>query len=152
MSSSVATKSGKTFLPKVDHNNKKWWIVDLEGVTLGRTATKVADILHGKNKPIYTPHMDVGDHVVVINAEKVKVSGDKEKSIKYYRYSGYPGGLSEVALEKMRSKHPERIFEHAVRGMLPKTRLGRSMFRKLHVYAGTDHPHEAQQPEKLTFA
>ncbi len=151
MSSSAKVNSGKTFLPKVDSNTAKWWVVDLDGVTLGRTATKVADILHGKNKPIFTPHMDVGDHVVVINAEKVKVTGAKESSIKYYRYSGYPGGLREVALDKMRQKHPERIFQHAVRGMLPKTRLGRRMFKKLHVYAGTEHPHTAQQPEKLAL-
>ncbi len=151
MSSSAVTNTGKTFLPKVDSNSAKWWIVDLEGVTLGRVATQVADILHGKNKPIYTPHMDVGDHVVVINAEKVKVTGAKESSIRYYRYSGYPGGLHSTPLDKMRVKHPERIFQHAVKGMLPKTRLGRKMFSKLHVYAGTEHPHSAQQPEALSF-
>jgi len=152
MSLSATVRTGKTFLPKVDSNNAKWWVVDLDGVTLGRVATKVADVLHGKNKPIYTPHLDVGDHVVVINADKVKVSGNKEQDVKYYRYSGYPGGLTEISMEKMRQKHPERIFEHAVRGMLPKTRLGRKMFKKLHVYAGPEHPHSAQRPEKMTLA
>lgn len=148
----AATDTVKTFIPKKrDPDAVKWWLVDLDGVILGRTATKVADVLRGKNKPIFTPHMDTGDHVVVINAEKVRVTGAKAKQIKYYRYSGYPGGLHKVDFESMREKHPERIIQHAVRGMLPKTKLGRKIIKKLHVYPGPEHPHVSQKPEALAF-
>lgn len=142
-------KLAKTFIPKVDPDGAKWWLIDLDGKILGRTATKVADVLRGKNKPIFTPHLDTGDHVVVINAEKVKVTGAKTSAIKYYRYSGYPGGLHKVDYDRMLAKHPERIIEHAVKGMLPKNKLGKNIFKKLHVYSGSHHPHSSQSPQVL---
>jgi large subunit ribosomal protein L13 len=141
----------KTFIPKVDPTQRKWYVVDLEGQILGRAAIKVANVLRGKNKPIFTPHLDTGENVVVINAEKVRVTGNsKMLQMAYYRYSGYPGGLSKTTLEEMLQKHPERVFENAVRKMMPKNKLGRKMIKKLHVYAGPDHPHQAQKPEALT--
>lgn len=144
--------TARTFIPKAqDPDSVKWWLVDLDGAILGRTATKVADVLRGKNKPIFTPHMDTGDHVVIINAEKVRVTGAKTDEIKYYRYSGYPGGLHVVDFESMRKKHPDRIIKHAVRGMLPKTKLGRKIIKKLHVYSGPEHPHTSQNPEALAI-
>ena len=139
----------KTFIPKVDPSNRKWWVVDLEGETLGRVAVKVADILRGKNKPTFTPHLDTGDHVVAINASGVKVTGNKEAYKAYYKYSGYPGGLKKTTIAKLRQERPEEVFRRAVKRMLPKNRLARQMFSKLHVYAGTEHPHIAQQPVKL---
>ena len=139
----------KTFLPTVDPDAAKWWVIDLAGANLGRTAVKIADILRGKNKPIFTPHMDTGDHVVAINAAGVTVTGRKGESIKYYRYSGYPGGLKTTTLEEMRAKHPERIFENTIKGMLPKNKLGKKIIKKLHIYAGAEHPHSAQKPEEL---
>ncbi|RKX29149.1 MAG: 50S ribosomal protein L13 [Candidatus Zixiibacteriota bacterium] len=140
----------KTFIPKVDKSNRKWWVVDLQDVILGRAAVKVADILRGKNKPIFTPHLDTGDHVVVVNARNLRVTGkNKPVQMKYYRYSGYPGGLNETTFEKMMQKRPEEVFRSAVRRMLPKNRLGRKMFKKLHVYADAKHPHKAQKPETL---
>ena len=140
----------KTFIPKIDPANRKWHVLDLNNVVLGRAAVKVADILRGKNKPIFTPHMDCGDHVVVINVEKVKVSGkNKGDQIRYYNYSGYPGGLKTTNLSEMLQKKPEDVFKLAVRRMLPKNRLGRKMYKKLHVYSGDNHPHTAQQPENL---
>ena len=140
----------KTFIPKIDPANKKWHVIDLNDVVLGRAAVKVADILRGKNKPIFTPHMDCGDHVVVINAEKVKVSGkNKPDQIRYYNYSGYPGGLRTTKLGELIQKKPADVFRLAVRRMLPKNKLGRRMYKKLHVYAGDAHPHVAQQPENL---
>jgi len=126
-----------------------WYVVDAQGQTLGRLATQVATILRGKNKPSYTPHVDCGDYVVVVNAEKVHVTGQKMAQKKYYRHSGYPGGLKEVTLRDQLDKFPNRVIEAAVRGMLPHNRLGRRMFKKLKVYAGPDHPHEAQQPKML---
>jgi len=126
-----------------------WYVVDAQGQTLGRLATRVATILKGKNKPSYTPHMDCGDYVVVVNASKVHVTGQKMTQKKYYRHSGYPGGLKEVTLRDQLNKFPGRVIEAAVRGMLPHNRLGRQMFKKLKVYAGPNHPHEAQQPENL---
>lgn len=126
-----------------------WYVVDAQGQTLGRLATRVASILKGKNKPSYTPHMDCGDYVVVVNASKVHVTGQKMTQKKYYRHSGYPGGLKEVTLRDQLNKFPGRVIEAAVRGMLPHNRLGRQMFKKLKVYAGPNHPHEAQQPENL---
>ncbi len=139
----------KTFVPKVDPSNRKWWVVDLEGATLGRVAVKVADVLRGKNKPVFTPHLDTGDHVVAINASGVKLSGNKEQYRAYYRYSGYPGGLKKTTMMKMKQERPEEVFRLAVRRMLPKNTLARQIYKKLHVYAGPDHPHVAQKPEKL---
>lgn len=150
MSTRVDDNRMKTFIPKVEEgDDKKWWVVDLDGKILGRSATKLATVLRGKDKPTFTPHMDMGDHIVVINCEKVRVTGDKTEELKYYRYSGYPGGLHVTDYDKMMLKHPERIIEHAVKGMLPKTKLGRKLIKKLHIYAGPDHPHTAQDPEKM---
>lgn len=140
----------KTFIPKIDPTNRKWHVIDLDGVILGRAAVKVADILRGKNKPIFTPHMDTGDTVVIVNADKVKITGkSKGENIRYYRYSGYPGGLRTTTLSEMIQKKPEEVFRMAVKRMLPKNRLGRKIFKKLHVYAGPEHPHQAQQPNEL---
>ncbi len=142
----------KTFIPKVDPNSRKWWVLDLEGKVLGRAAVKVATMLRGKDKPIFTPHLDTGDHIVVVNAENVRLSGkNKPVQMKYYRYSGYPGGLKQATFSQMLQKKPEEVFRLAVRRMLPKNRLGRKMIKKLHVYSGPDHPHKAQKPEKLTL-
>jgi len=131
--------------------DRKWYVVDAEDIVLGRLATEVAKILRGKHRPQYTPHADCGDHVVIINAEKIKVTGRKEAQKVYYRHSGYAGGLKSITLEKQRQQHPERIIEAAVKGMMPKNSLGRSMLKKLKVYAGGDHPHAAQQPEQLNL-
>ncbi len=140
----------KTYIPKVDPATKKWWVIDLDDAILGRSAVKVSNILRGKNKPIFTPHMDTGDHVVVVNASGVKVKGkNKPDQLKYYSYSGYPGGLRIRSFAEMISKKPEEVFRMAVRRMLPKNRLGRKMLKKLHIYAGSEHPHIAQQPEQL---
>jgi large subunit ribosomal protein L13 len=139
----------KTYSAKKEEVQRKWYIVDAEGKVLGRLASQIARILRGKHKPIYTPHVDTGDHVIVINAEKVRLTGRKWEQKVYYRHSGYPGGLKEIVAEKMRREHPERVIEHAVWGMLPKNRLGRKMMKKLRVYAGPDHPHQAQKPEPL---
>ena len=130
---------------------REWYVVDARDVVLGRLAARVAAVLRGKHRPQFTPHADCGDHVIVINADKVRVTGRKETQKVYYRHSGYPGGLKSISLEKQRQKHPERIVEAAVRGMLPKNALGRQMFRKLKVYAGADHPHAAQQPKPLNL-
>lgn len=140
----------KTFMPKIDPANRKWHVIDLNDVVLGRAAVKVADILRGKNKPIFTPHLDTGDHVIVINAKNVRVTGkNKPHNLRYYRYSGYPGGLTTTTYSEMLQKKPEEVFRLAVKRMLPKNRLGRKMFKKLHVYAGSEHPHSAQKPEEL---
>lgn len=138
-----------TYLPKKDDLNRKWFVIDAEGAVLGKLATAVADVLSGKRKPIYTPFLDTGDHVVVINAEKIAVSGTKEETKLYRRHSGYLGGLKTASVRQVREKRPSRIVEEAVKGMLPKTRLGRAMFTKLKVYAGSKHPHEAQRPTPL---
>jgi large subunit ribosomal protein L13 len=129
--------------------NRAWHVVDAEGQVLGRLASRIARILTGKEKPIYTPFLDTGDHVIVVNAEKVRLTGAKENAKRYFRHSGYPGGIKERRAEQVRATHPERLIEAAVRGMLPKTRLGRAQFRKLKVYRGPDHPHQAQQPKPL---
>ena len=129
--------------------SRKWFVVDADGETVGRLATQVAQILRGKNKPIYTPNLDTGDFVVIINAEKVQLSGNKADQKEYFRHSGYPGGGRHTSFRVMLERHPERIMEHAVRGMLPKNRLGDKMFKKLKVYAGEKHPHQAQNPEEL---
>ncbi len=129
--------------------DRRWYLVDAEGMVLGRLASELAKILRGKNKPVYSTHLDVGDHVVVVNADKVILSGDKLDKKKYYRYSGYPGGLREMTYRELMAKRPEMVLEKAVRGMLPKNRLGRAMIKKLHVYSGPEHPHQAQKPENL---
>lgn len=131
--------------------NREWYVIDANDLVLGRLATRAATILRGKHRPQYTPHADCGDHVIVINAAKVRVTGRKENQKVYYRHSGYAGGLKSITLEKQRERFPERIIEAAVKGMLPKNPLGRSMFKKLKVYAGTEHPHTAQQPKTLTL-
>ncbi len=136
-------------MPKASEVDRRWYLVDAEGKILGRLATEIASILRGKNKPEYTPHMDMGDFVVVVNADKVVLTGKKEQQKLYRRHTGYPSGLREVPYERMMAKHPERVLEKAVRGMLPKNSLGRAMFRKLKVYAGPNHKHEAQKPEKI---
>ena len=139
----------KTYSAKPDSVMRDWFLVDADGKTLGRLAAEIAHRLRGKHKPEYTPHVDTGDYIVVLNANKVRVSGNKSKQKIYYSHSGYPGGLKSISFEKLRDKAPERILETAVRGMLPKNPLGRSMFRKLKVYAGSEHPHTAQQPQVL---
>ena len=138
-----------TPMPKENEIERKWYVVDAEGKVLGRLATRVATILRGKHKPIFAPHLDVGDHVVVLNAEKVHLTGRKLQSKQYRWHTGYIGGLREVSAEKMLKTHPERMIEWAVQGMLPKTRLGRAMAKKLKVYRGAAHPHQAQQPQVL---
>jgi large subunit ribosomal protein L13 len=140
-----------TYMPNPTKVERKWYVVDAEGQTLGRLATEVANVLRGKKKPIYTPSADTGDYVIVINAEKIKVTGKKLDQKKYYRHSDYIGGLKETSLKDMLNKHPERVIEFAVKGMLPKGSLGREMYGKLHVYAGSEHPLAAQKPEVLTF-
>ena len=141
----------KTYSAKPTEVQRSWFIVDAEGKTLGRLATAIASTLRGKNKPMYTPHIDTGDFVIVVNAEKVKVTGNKETQKVYYRHSGYPGGLSAVTLKDQRRRHPERILESAVAGMLPRTTLGRQQLKKLKIYAGETHPHDAQNPTPLTL-
>ena len=130
---------------------REWFIVDAEGQTLGRLASEIAQIIRGKKKPFFTPHMDMGDFVVVVNAEKVKVTGNKEKDKTYFRHSGYPGGVTQISLRKVRQDYPERIITNAVKGMLPHNRLGRQLLTHLKVYSGTDHPHSAQLPKTITF-
>lgn len=139
----------RTYVTKPEDIQRKWYVVDAKGQTLGRLASEVAQVVRGKHKPIYTPAADVGDYVIVVNAEKVHVTGHKLDQKMYYRHSGYPGGLKEISLRRMLEEHPTRVIELAVRGMLPKNRLARKMIKKLKVYAGADHPHEAQQPEPL---
>ena len=139
----------RTYTAKKETVERKWLLVDAEGQVLGRLASRQAPHLQGKHKPTYTPHVDTGDFVVVINAEKVRVTGKKLTQKMYQRYSGYPGGLRERSLETMLARHPERVLERAVRRMLPKSKLGERMFRKLKVYRGPSHPHQAQQPELL---
>jgi large subunit ribosomal protein L13 len=131
---------------------QRWYLIDAEGQVLGRVATTVANILRGKGKPTFTPHMDGGDYVIVINADKVVTTGNKETQKVYYRHSNYPGGLKQTTLKVMRQKHPERILEHAVRGMLPKNTLGSRVYLHMKVYAGPNHPHEAQKPEVLELS
>lgn len=135
-----------TYVTKPAEVERSWFVVDAEGQTLGRLATRVAAVLRGKHKPIYSPSVDCGDYVIVINAEKIKVTGNKLDQKIYYRHSGYPGGLTEITLRRQLELYPHRVIESAVRGMLPKNKLGRKMFKKLKAYAGTEHPHEAQRP------
>ncbi len=137
----------KSFMAKANEVDRKWYVIDAEGKVLGRLASEVANILRGKNKPIYTPHVDTGDFVIVINADKVKLTGNKWQDKNYAYHTGYPGGRREVAYKDLLQKKPEFIIERAVKGMLPKNRLGRKMYTKLKVYAGSEHPHAAQMPE-----
>lgn len=141
----------KTFMASPATLDRKWYVVDATDMTLGRLASEVAKVLRGKNKPIFTPHIDCGDNVIVINAEKIKVTGKKMDQKVYYHHSDYVGGLKEATLREKLEKKPEQVIELAVKGMLPKGPLGRQMFTKLHVYAGPEHKHEAQKPEVLTF-
>ena len=141
----------KTFMASQATIDRKWYVVDATDMTLGRLASEVAKVLRGKNKPIFTPHIDCGDNVIVINAEKIKVTGKKMDQKVYYHHSDYVGGLKEATLREKLAKKPEQVIELAVKGMLPKGPLGRQMFTKLHVYAGPEHKHEAQKPEVLTF-
>jgi len=141
--------SVKTYVTKPDEVQREWFVVDASGKTLGRLATEVARILRGKHKPTYSPMIDAGDYVIVVNAEKVRVTGRKLTQKFYYRHSGYPGGFKQISLGDMLARHPTRVIEYAVWGMLPKNALGRRMFKKLKVYAGPDHPHQAQNPKPL---
>ena len=141
----------KTYMANPDKIEKKWYVVDAEGQTLGRLSAEIAKVLRGKNKPVFTPHIDTGDYVIVVNAAKVKVTGKKLDQKVYYHHSDYVGGMKETTLREMMAKKPEAVIELAVKGMLPKGPLGRSMIKKLHVYAGAEHAHEAQKPEVLTF-
>jgi len=139
----------KTYTAKPGEITREWYLVDAEGKTLGRLATQIADVLRGKRKPQYTPHVDTGDFVVVVNCEKIAVTGAKLDDKMYYRHSGYPGGLRSRTFEEMLERRPEEIIRLAVKGMVPRTRLGRAQLRKLKVYAGPDHPHAAQQPQPM---
>ena len=139
----------KTYVATPESRERNWLVVDATGKTLGRLATQIADALRGKRKPEYTPHIDVGDFVVVVNAEKISVTGKKREEKRYYRHSGYPGGLRSRTLDDMLERRPEEVLRLAVKGMLPRTRLGRAQLRKLKVYAGPDHPHAAQKPEPM---
>ena len=141
----------KTFMASPATIERKWYVVDATGHTLGRLASEVAKVLRGKNKPIFTPHMDCGDYVIIVNADKVNVTGKKLDQKIYYNHSDYVGGMKETTLREMMAKKPEKVMELAVKGMLPKGPLGRSMYKKLFVYAGPEHKHEAQKPEALTF-
>ena len=141
----------QTYMANPDKIERKWYVVDAEGCTLGRLASGVASVLRGKNKPQFTPHVDTGDYVIVVNADKIKVTGKKLEQKIYYNHSDYVGGMKETTLKEMLAKKPEKVIELAVKGMLPKGPLGRSMYSKLFVYAGPEHKHEAQKPEALTF-
>jgi large subunit ribosomal protein L13 len=141
----------KTYAVKASEIERRWWVVDATDQTLGRLATRIATLLEGKHKPIYSPHLDTGDHVVVVNAGRIRVTGDKLRQKTYYRHSNYPGGLKAETLETLLARKPELVIERAVKGMLPQNRLGRAMFRKLKVYRGADHPHAAQQPAEANL-
>ena len=141
----------QTYMANPDKIERKWYVVDADGCTLGRLASGVASVLRGKNKPQFTPHVDTGDYVIIINADKIKVTGKKLDQKVYYHHSDYVGGMKETTLREMMAKKPEQVIELAVKGMLPKGPLGRTMIKKLHVYAGAEHAHQAQKPEVLTF-
>ena len=141
----------QTYMANPDKIERKWYVVDAEGCTLGRLASGVASVLRGKNKPQFTPHVDTGDYVIIVNADKIKVTGKKMDQKIYYHHSDYVGGMKETTLKEMMAKKPEKVVELAVQGMLPKGPLGRAMIKKLHVYAGAEHDHAAQKPEVLTF-
>lgn len=139
----------RTYTPKADEIERKWWVVDAAGRPLGRLATEIARVLRGKHKPMYTPHLDTGDHVVVVNAAQVVLTGNKADQKTYFRHTGYMGHEKHIPFRRMAGAHPERIVEMAVKGMMPKNALGRAMYKKLKVYAGGDHPHQSQQPQPL---
>jgi len=139
----------KTYTARAEDMEREWLLVNAEGKTLGRLASEIAQVLRGKHKPIYTPHLDCGDYVIVVNADKVQVTGRKLDQKMYYHHTGYPGGIKSISLRNQLQKHPERVLQAAVRGMLPKNRLGRKMLKKLKVYASDSHPHQAQQPRSL---
>jgi large subunit ribosomal protein L13 len=139
--------NNKTFSPKASDLTREWWVVDAEGIPLGRLASEVAQLIRGKHKPTFAPHVDGGDHVIVVNASKVAITSDKSQEKIYYRHSGFPGGLKEETFEALLARRPEQVIERAVKGMLPKNKLGRKMSSKLKVYAGPDHPHQAQKPQ-----
>ncbi|NIN67807.1 MAG: 50S ribosomal protein L13 [Anaerolineae bacterium] len=141
----------KTYSPKPSEVKHEWYLVDAEGKTLGRLASEIAKVLRGKHKPIYAPHLDTGDYVIVINAEKVHVTGNKLDQKIYYRHSGYPGGLTRITLREQLKRHPTRVIRSAVKGMLPHNRLGRAMMKKLKIYGGDSHPHQAQEPKPLEW-
>lgn len=141
----------KSFMAKTNEVDRKWYVIDAEGKVLGRLATEVATILSGKHKPIYTPHVDTGDFVIIINADKVKLTGKKLLQKNYSYHTGYPGGLKQISYERMMAEKPEKVIELAVKGMLPKSSLGRKMIKKLKVYSGAEHNHQAQQPEIYEF-
>ena len=143
--------NNSTYMPNPNQVERKWYVIDAEGKTLGRLASEVASILRGKKKPIFTPNADCGDYVIVVNAEKIKVTGKKLDQKVYYRHSDYVGGLKSATLREMLQRHPERVIEMSVKGMLPKGPLGREMYKKLFVYAGAEHKHEAQKPEAYTL-
>lgn len=145
-------RNNKTFSPKASDLESRWWVVDATDLPLGRLASEVAQLIRGKHKPTFAPHLDGGDHVIVVNADKVRVTSAKSRQKIYYRHSGFPGGLKEESFEALQTRKPEAVVERAVKGMLPKNRLGRKMARKLKVYAGPDHPHAAQQPEPLELS
>lgn len=142
-------KIQKTYATRLDDIERRWWVVDAQGMTLGRLASKVAPILRGKHKPCFTPHLDTGDYVIIINADKIHVTGKRLDQKQYYRHSGYPGGLKTMTLRELMSRFPARPLKFAIKGMLPKGPLGRKMLTKLKVYAGAEHPHQAQQPQIL---
>ena len=144
-----ATIADKTYQANAQNRERDWYVVDAEGKTLGRLATQIADVLRGKTKPTYTPHVDTGDFVIVVNAEKIHVTGNKRAAKRYWRHSGYPGGIRSRTLNDMLERQPEEVIRKAVKGMLPRNRLARQQLTKLKVYAGPDHPHQAQKPEKL---
>lgn len=139
----------KTYSAKPSDISHEWLLIDADGISLGRLASRIAQLLRGKHKPTFTPHMDTGDFVIIVNAEKVRLTGNKEDSKSYFKHTGYPGGQRYTSFREQRAKHPERVIEHAVKGMLPHNRLGRQIIRKLKVYAGSEHPHQAQQPKTL---
>ena len=141
----------KTFMASPSTIDRKWYVVDATGLTLGRLASETAKILRGKNKPIFTPHIDTGDYVIIVNADKIEVTGKKLDQKLYYHHSRYVGGLKQITLRELKAKKPEAVVEHAVKGMLPKGPLGRQMYKKLFVYAGPEHKHQAQKPETLKF-
>ena len=151
--SNNVSETMKTYSAKPADVERKWYVIDAEGLVLGRLASSVAIRLRGKHKPLYTPHIDCGDHIVIVNAEKVAITGNKRADKRFYWHTGYPGGIKDRTWDQILSgKHPERLVEKAVERMLPKTKLGRTVISKLHVYAGPEHPHEAQQPEAIDFA
>ncbi len=141
----------RTYVPKIDEIARAWFVVDATDLPLGRLASEVAQVLRGKHKPSFTPHLDVGDYVIIVNADKVRVTSKKSEEKIYYRHSGYPGGIKAESFDALIVRRPEAVVERAVKGMLPKNRLGRAMYRKLHVYAGGEHPHSSQKPEPLAI-